>query len=154
VKLAYARIGRAPRRFARLLRAARVLASFAELPVLATALALSGLGWLAEIAGFALALQALGAGIDLGTAAFVFSFAMLVGGLPIFPGGLGGVEATMVGLLVLLEVDLASAATATALVRLATLWFVVLLGCLALPFALRRPAGGSAAGRQPGSPRS
>ena len=66
----------------------------------------------------------------------LISFGMLVSGLPLFPGGVGGAEATMVALLLLLGVDSATAVAATALIRLATLGFALALGFLALPVAL------------------
>jgi uncharacterized membrane protein YbhN (UPF0104 family) len=51
------------------------------------------------------------------------------------PGGLGSTEASTVGLLALQGVPLASATTATLLIRLMTLWFATGLGvlCLLLP---------------------
>jgi uncharacterized membrane protein YbhN (UPF0104 family) len=43
----------------------------------------------------------------------------------------------MIGLLSLHGVKLDTAIVATAVVRITTLWFAVLLGMIALPFALR-----------------
>jgi uncharacterized membrane protein YbhN (UPF0104 family) len=54
------------------------------------------------------------------------------------PGGLGGAEFSMLGMLFALGVPSAAAVTATAVIRVVTLWFAVLVGFLALPFALRR----------------
>jgi uncharacterized protein (TIRG00374 family) len=48
------------------------------------------------------------------------------------PGGLGGTEAVMVGLLVWKGMPGADAVAATVLIRLATLWFAVGLGALML----------------------
>jgi glycosyltransferase 2 family protein len=48
------------------------------------------------------------------------------------PGGLGGAELAMTGLLSLNNVPLADAIAASLVIRLATLWFAVLLGGLAL----------------------
>ncbi|MDR2167247.1 MAG: flippase-like domain-containing protein [Clostridiales bacterium] len=59
-------------------------------------------------------------------AAIAFS-AYLVAMLPIFPGGLGGFEATMAGLLVAQSFALANAAVITIFFRFATFWFVLLL---------------------------
>jgi uncharacterized protein (TIRG00374 family) len=56
-------------------------------------------GWSAEVLATWLVLDGLGADVGLAAAAFVFAFGMLVGGLPIFPGGVGGAEATMVACL-------------------------------------------------------
>ncbi|TVQ29336.1 MAG: UPF0104 family protein [Geminicoccaceae bacterium] len=135
IKLVYQRLKRAPRLFAQMLRAARLLGRFAS-PALLTPPLLLGLGgWLAEIVGAWLVLDALGASLSLTTVAFVFGFSMLVGSLPIFPGGIGGAEASMAGLLVWLGVPLPVAVAATAVIRLATLGFAVVVGFLVLPLA-------------------
>ena len=139
VKLIYGRLRRAPRAFARALRLLRALRNLVAPWVLARALLLGLVGWSAEAGGAWLVLHGLGAQVDPVEAAFVFGFGMLVGALPLFPGGVGGAEATMVALLLLLGVDPATAVTATALIRLATLGFAVALGFLALPVAMSRP---------------
>ena len=70
-------------------------------------------------------------------AIFVFTFAIIVGAVSMLPGGLGSAEATMVGLLVALGVEVETALAATVVIRATTLWFGVALGFLALPAALR-----------------
>ena len=62
----------------------------------------------------------------------VYALAMLAGALSFLPGGLGGAEAVMVAALTLKGVDQPSAVAATIIIRLATLWFAVALGLLAL----------------------
>ena len=57
---------------------------------------------------------------------------MLIGGLSFLPGGLGGSEAVMIGLLVWQGVAHPLAVTVTLITRLATLWFAVVLGIVAL----------------------
>lgn len=91
-------------------------------------LALSLVAWLAEGMGAWLILHALMPNISISYALFVYGFAMLVGALSFLPGGLGGTEATMTGLLVLQGLPLPAAIAATVIVRLVTLWFAVLLG--------------------------
>jgi uncharacterized protein (TIRG00374 family) len=139
VKLVYGQLRRAPRLFARALRLLRAIQTLVAPWVLARALLLGLAGWSAEALGAWLVLDGLGAEIDLVEAAFVFAFGMLVGALPLFPGGVGGAEGAMVALLLLLGVDAATALTATALIRLATLGLAVALGFLALPVAISRP---------------
>jgi uncharacterized protein (TIRG00374 family) len=78
-------------------------------------------------------------------AVFVFTFAMIAGTVAMLPGGLGGTEAVMLALLGALGVDLQVAVTATALIRLTTLWFAVGLGFIGLPFSLRLARRGPAA---------
>ena len=130
IKLLYGRLRRTRRLFGRALRLVRALRALTAPAVLALALALGVLGWSAEIVGAWLVLDALGAQLGLFTTCFVFSFAMLVGALPLFPGGIGGAEGTMVGLLLVLDIDLGTAVTATAIIRLATL---SVRGCTWLP---------------------
>lgn len=96
------------------------------------AMALSLLAWLAEGFGAWLILQTLMPDISLSFALFVYGFAMLVGALSFLPGGLGGTEATMTGLLVLQGMPLPEAVAATVIIRLATLWFAVVLGLMSV----------------------
>jgi uncharacterized protein (TIRG00374 family) len=70
------------------------------------------------------------------------------------PGGLGGSEASMIVLLRISGVPLPLAVSATLLIRLATLWFAVLLGILALLVGSKIPTTMttvSAASTQPDS---
>ena len=81
------------------------------------------------------------ASISLLGSLFAYSGPTLMGALAMLPGGLGVTEATMTGTLEALAVGLTptTAAAVTILVRLATLWWAVLLGALALiPLRSRR----------------
>lgn len=75
-------------------------------------------------------------------ATFVLSVSSVLGALSMLPGGLGVVEASMAGLLLLLIDDpgftQGDAAAATLLIRFATLWLAVLLGVVALLVLQRR----------------
>lgn len=137
VTLAYRALGRFPRIFARARATARSLARFSHGPTLALALALGGLGWLAEGYAFHLLLGWMGADIGLWKAVAIFIFATLAGGLTGAPGGLGGAEAAMVALLSLDGVGLDVSIPATAVIRLTTLWFAIALGLAAFPLAER-----------------
>lgn len=147
----YRLTGRAGRFLVRARRAARALGALATPRLLAAACTLGVLGWAAEIAGLAWLMDALAHPIGLAAAAFVFGFAMLVGALPFFPGGVGGTEATMIALLLALAAPLEVAVVATGVCRLATLGFATLLGLLALPLAIGR---GAAAADPVKTPRS
>ena len=136
LKLVYARLWRAPRLFARLLRVSRVLGRFGAAGALTPPMLYGTAGWLCEIVGAWLVLDTLGAPLPLTTVAFVFAFGMLVGALPLFPGGIGGAEGTMIALLVLLDTPLATAVAATAIIRAATLGFAVVIGFAILPAAV------------------
>lgn len=102
------------------------------------------LGWFAECAALYLVLLHFDAPITLSAATFVFSFSMIVGAISMLPGGLGSTEATMVILLKALGVDLGTAIAATAIVRVTTFWFAVLLGVACTPAALNAAKRASA----------
>ena len=103
-----------------------------RLPMLLQGIALGVVAWGAEGVAFYYIMHVLGSDISLQTALFIYAFSMLVGALSFLPGGLGGVEATMVALLMLNHVAQPQAVAATMLIRLATLWFAVALGIVAL----------------------
>lgn len=143
IQLAHHLTGRRlPRLMARLRRAALSLDRFAKGHVLGPALALGMAGWAAEGYAFHLLLDWFGADISFARALAIFIFATLAGGLTGAPGGLGGAEAAMVALLTLDGVALDTSLAATVLIRFTTLWFAVLIGMAAFPFAERQPHGG------------
>lgn len=76
-----------------------------------------------------------GVELDLQAATFTYAASTLAGAMAMLPGGLGVTEIGMTSLLRLLGgpgMSLATAKATTLLVRLATLWFGVLVGLLAL----------------------
>jgi uncharacterized membrane protein YbhN (UPF0104 family) len=93
-------------------------------------------GWAAEGAALYVLLHHFGAPVTLSNAIFVFSFSMIVGAISMLPGGLGSTEATIVILLKALGVDLSTALAATAIVRITTFWFAVVIGVLLMPAAM------------------
>lgn len=103
-----------------------------SLPMLLYGITLGLIAWGAEGVAFYYIMHVLGSNISLQTALFIYSFSMLVGALSFLPGGLGGTEATMVALLMLNGIGQPEAVAATVLIRLATLWFAVGLGIIAL----------------------
>ncbi len=104
--------------------------------------------WLAECVGFALIVGAFdGTDVPLGLATLIYAATTIAGALSFLPGGLLVTEAAMTAMLVQSArgVDEPTAAAATILTRLATLWFAVLLGVLALSALRRRtPSAGRA----------
>ena len=98
------------------------------------AVSLGMLSWLGEGIGFFFILRGLGLPPDTSLAAlavFILSFSTIIGALTALPGGLGAIEASIAGMLALLGgIQPAVTATATILIRLATLWFGVALGLL------------------------
>jgi uncharacterized protein (TIRG00374 family) len=94
--------------------------------------AISLIAWGAEALAFYWVLQWLEADISFSFAVFIYALSMLVGGLSFLPGGLGSSEAVMISLLVLKGMAMPTAIAATVFIRLATLWFAVVIGLVAL----------------------
>lgn len=109
-----------------------------SLPMLLYGIALGLVAWGAEGVAFYYIMHVLGSDMTMQTALFIYSFSMLVGAISFLPGGLGGTEATMVALLMLNNIPQPQAVAATVLIRLATLWFAVALGVIALSMAERK----------------
>ena len=130
----------------RLRRMLRLMQSLVQWRGYGITLLPSALGWLAEGTALYLVLRHFGADVGMGQAVFVFCFGMIVGAISMLPGGLGSTEVAMVALLTVLGVGTDAAVVATAVVRLTTFWFAVLLGSLAMPAATR--AVQRAAGRR------
>lgn len=126
------------RLFAKSRRILKLTTTLFSWRIFSVTLLLSVLGWLAECWALHLLLLELGANVSFTHAMFIFSFSMLVGALSMLPGGLGGVEATMMALLVTIGVDIDVAIVATAVIRFTTLWFAVAIGFVTLPFAMRK----------------
>ncbi len=90
---------------------------------------LGGLPWIGEGIAMYLLFEALGAGsIALHEAILIHAAATLFGAVTFLPGGLGGHEAASVSLSLLYGATQTQAVVATVLIRLATLWFAVLIG--------------------------
>jgi uncharacterized membrane protein YbhN (UPF0104 family) len=103
---------------------------------LARATALSVAAWGAEAFAFYLVLQRLGVEIGPAAAMSIYALGAIAGALSFLPGGIGGTEAVMTGLLIASGAPEAKAVAATLVIRLATLWYAVAIG--ALTIALNR----------------
>jgi len=121
---------------------------------LAVSIAIGLVSWLCEGLAFYVVLRGLGVPPSGGTAltaVFIFSVATIVGAVVATPGGLGGVEGTLVVLsTALLGLDEPSATAAALIIRLATLWFGVAIGLASLaawPHLLAASAARPASGR-------
>lgn len=143
INLGWRLIGRMPRLFATLRRAARTLGPYSKPQVVIPALILGGIGWFAEGYSFHLLLGWLDADIGLWSAVAIFLVATVTGGATGAPGGLGGAEAAMVALLSLQGIPLAVSIPATAIIRLTTLWFALAIGLGVFPFATKLAARGA-----------
>ena len=95
---------------------------------LALALAFSAVGWLLLSVSLWLSLLALGHAVPIAATLFIVPLGSVAGVTPL-PGGLGGVEATLVLLIVpITGVDAQTAAAAALIHRGATYWLPVLVG--------------------------
>jgi uncharacterized protein (TIRG00374 family) len=103
--------------------------------------ALSVLAWGCECLGLWIILRGLGQTAGVAVSSFCYATATVAGAVAMLPGGVGGFEPVMLALLPKLaagQVDLDAARAATILVRLATLWFAVAVGAVALGVFRRR----------------
>lgn len=94
------------------------------------------IAWGFECAAFWVIVLGFGnADLSWDAATFAYSTSTMVGALAMMPGGLGVTEIGMTGLLQALggpQMTLSRATAATILVRIATLWYAVVIGILAL----------------------
>ncbi|MDX1501002.1 MAG: lysylphosphatidylglycerol synthase transmembrane domain-containing protein [Thermoanaerobaculia bacterium] len=107
-------------------------------PWLAAGLALAIPAWGAEAIGFVLVVGSYQGDAGLLEGVFNYSASTLLGALSLVPGGLLVSEGALTALLNLQGLATPAAASATLIIRAATLWFAVALGVVALPFVLRR----------------
>lgn len=89
-------------------------------------------GWILEGLSFYLIAMETGVYLTFTTAIGIYAIAVLAGALSFLPGGLGSTEAVMGLLLIALGADSGTAVAVTLLCRIATLWFAVALGGLAV----------------------
>jgi len=108
--------------------------------------AVSTAAWFCECVAFWLVVRGLGIpDLDLYTAAFIYAFSTAAGALAMMPGGLGVTEGGLTGLLLQIgpgSVERGTAVAATILTRIATLWFAVACGIVALAVYTRVWLGG------------
>ena len=109
------------------------------------ATAIGAVAWLAECVGFALIVSGFpGTHVPIALAILIYASTTVAGALSFLPGGLIVTDAGMTLLLQSAHgAERATAAAATILTRLATLWFAVIIGLIALA-VLRRHAPASA----------
>ena len=110
------------------------------------ALVLGAAAWFSEGLALWVILDGLDAPISLLRALSIYAAATLVGAVSALPGGLVGTEGSMVALLQQSGIVRGVASTGTLLVRLATLWFAVAVGLLALAWLNRVTPTGAVAG--------
>lgn len=107
----------------------RQLASF---PVVLIGLILGAAAWFCEGLALWVILDGVNAQASLIRAIPIYAAATLVGGITTLPGGLVGTEGSMVALLQQSGIGRGAGSAGTLIVRLATLWFAVAIGLVAL----------------------
>ena len=100
--------------------------------VMLIGLVLGAAAWLSEGLALWVILEGLDAQVSLVRALTIYAAATLVGALTTLPGGLVGTEGSMVALLQQSGIARGAASAGTLIVRLATLWFAVAVGLVAL----------------------
>jgi uncharacterized protein (TIRG00374 family) len=117
------------------------------------ALAIGLISWSAEGIAYYLVLLGFGApasGETLLIAIFIFSISTVIGAVFAMPGGLGGVEGSLLFLSTsLLGLDRASGTAAALLIRFCTLWMGVGIGVVSFTLWSRLLAGADQVRRQP-----
>ena len=105
---------------------------------LVIAVGMSIVAWGFECLGFYYVLQIFSSTSNIETslltASFIYCFSTLVGAIAMLPGGLGATEATLTGLLIILKIPKDVSAASTIIIRVATLWFAVVVGIIAVYF--------------------
>lgn len=102
---------------------------------------ISGVAWFLECVGLYVVLEVYSTfthiDVSLLSAVFIYGFSTLVGSIAMLPGGLGATEASLTGLMLLLKIPKDVSVASTFIIRIATLWFAVLLGIIAVYFYQR-----------------
>lgn len=95
-------------------------------------LGLGVIAWGLTSFSFVYLLVHLGIALPMNQAIGIYPIAMLAGAASMLPGGVGSTEVTIVAFLTMFDVPINAAALAAMGIRLATLWFSVICGFIAL----------------------
>jgi len=113
-----------------------LMVRFKELMV---TLFLSIIAWFFECTGFYIVINSFGIEnivyVNIFVATFIYGFATIAGAITMLPGGLGATDASIAFLLVTLQgIAENVAVAATLIIRVATLWFAVIVGIVSILF--------------------
>jgi len=98
---------------------------------------ISLVSWFFECVGFYVVLKVFSYSVEMVSvslliATFIYGFSTLIGAIAMLPGGLGATEASITGLLVFLKIPKDISVASTIIIRVATLWFAVIIGIFAI----------------------
>lgn len=93
---------------------------------------LSLLAWLPECFGFYLILTNFEASVSIVWSIFVYTFSIIIGALTLLPAGIGVTEGSLLYFVTEKVNSTGTAVSVTLLIRLATLWYAVFIGIIAL----------------------
>jgi uncharacterized protein (TIRG00374 family) len=102
--------------------------------LLAIATVISFVVWFLELLRVFVVFMAFGVHVSLGMIAAVFLVSTLIGIIPILPGGLGSIDGVMILLYSLAGVSSSISTAATLVERMISLWMVIIIGVILLPF--------------------
>lgn len=102
------------------------------------AVMISVVSWGFECFGYYLVINNFNAAIDVSWSFFSYSFSTIVGAVSMLPGGLGVTEGSFLLMLTSKGLTANDAAATTFITRVATLWFAVLVGVVAVIFFQRK----------------
>lgn len=109
-----------------------------SIKALSVAILISVIAWSFECIGFYIVINSFGIEnllhINIFVATFIYGFATIVGAITMLPGGLGATDASITGLLVILQIPKNISVASTLIIRIATLWFAVIVGIAAVLF--------------------
>ena len=102
---------------------------------------ISAVAWFCECLGLYIILKVYSSithiEVSIMSAVFIYGFSTIVGSIAMLPGGLGVTEASLTGLMVLMNIPKDISVASTFIIRVATLWFAVLIGIIAVYFYQR-----------------
>lgn len=101
---------------------------------------LSVVSWFFECVGFYIVVNSFTETVEVSilSATFIYAFSTLLGAIMMLPGGLGATEASLTGLLIYLKIPEALSVASAIIIRIATLWFAVVIGIIALTIYQKR----------------
>ncbi len=99
---------------------------------------LSILAWLPECFGFYIILTNFNVQVSVFWSIFVYTFSIIIGALTMLPAGIGVTEGSLTYFIFNQTGVMNTAVSATIIIRIATLWFAVIIGIISLSYFKKR----------------